>query len=174
MLVDSVRDCREEDKPVLCHKHGRFQAVTDGTSTNTGIMFYFDISKDAATSSSRPRRVLMGPLEGTEQKGCPFSREHREMINFPDRNSSNLFGVYIRVNHDRQQMGFSLYSRPESRKENKNEDYFFHLPFGIIVNKRVYLFSKANRRVYYFNLDQIHEGFFHSASGTVRKDSDFS
>lgn len=89
------------------------------------------------------------------------------MINFPDRNSSNLFGVYIRVGNDRQQMGFNEYGGPESQKENKNDDFFFHLPYGIIHNQRVYLFSKAQRRVYYFNLDQIQT--FQTISVAVRK-----
>lgn len=169
MLIDSVRDCREEDKPAMCHKHGRFHAVTDGTSITTGFMFYFDISQDEATGAGRQRRVLMGPLKGTPGKGCLLSSEHREMINFPDHNNSNSFGVYIRVGSDRQKMSFNAYDRPESQKESKNEDYFYYLPYGIIVNQRIYLFSKAQRRVYYFDLDQISDQIFQTTSGTVSR-----
>ncbi len=177
MIIDSVRDCSEKDKPSLCHKHSRFHAVTDGTSISTGFMFYFDRKKkegdestdQQASSSSRPPRVLMGPLKGQAGRGCLLTSEHREMINFPDRNSSNPSGTYLRIGGgDRTQMAFSVYSSVESQNENKNEDYFYHLPYGLIVNDTVYLFSKATRRVFYFKLDQIPANFFQSTSGSVK------
>lgn len=175
MLFDNVRDCSKADGPALCHRHAPFIAVTDGDSTVNGFMFYYDLI--GAQTTGQPARILLGPLKGAPYRGCQRREEHGGgWINFPAANSSHPFGVYLQtVGTDRSRIRLLTVQDTDSRAGKRTDDYFLHLPFGIILKGKVYLFSRAAHRVYWFNLDQFREGFYTSSQGTINqvKSKDF-
>ena len=173
MMIDSIRDCKPDEDPRLCHQHRPFQAVGDGISTNRGYMFYFDQTDKAPKSSAQPKRVLISSLKGKEKYGCykAIREEHVENINFPSNSSQDVTGAYMQVGSDRRQMQMTTFKKNENENVNKENDYFWHLPLGIIKGNAVFLLSDVQRRVYIFDYEQYKESMIGKQARVSKRSS---
>lgn len=110
-------------------RHLPFRAITDGQDSTRGYLFHYDQTDEEAKKRNRPKRVLIDVLYRK-----PSAPGAIDFINFPlNDNRQQKTGAYMRVESDAQRGGFSLFKHsPTTVKDNKNDDYFQHLPFGFI------------------------------------------